>query len=193
MSVTYRAPRKKIGTQGRKDIKVITVAQVLDLYEAAAAELRAAIAFAAFTGIRLGELLAIEFDGPLSAEELPARLDVTEQETPRQGKRKKPKGEHERTIIVPPQAVPEPVWGRLLGLSRTTHWRQWDAARRAVGLELDWHELRHFAATWWLSQGAEPWDVAIQLGHRDGGELVRELYGHPEEQALERLQELVAA
>jgi integrase len=193
VSRTYRAPQRKIGTQGRKDIKVISAEQVAALADAAVPALEAAIYFAAYTGVRLGELLAIDFDGPVTADELPARLDVAEQETPRQGKRKKPKGEHERTIVVPPQAVPEPVWGRLLALSRTSHWRAWDAARSAVGLDLDWHELRHFAATWWLSRGAEPWDVAIQLGHRDGGELVRTLYGHPEEQALDRLQGVVAA
>ncbi|MGZ6652448.1 MAG: hypothetical protein ACXVHB_34160 [Solirubrobacteraceae bacterium] len=26
-----------------------------------------------------------------------------------------------------------------------------------------------------------PWDVAIQLGHTDGGQLVMRLYGHPSE------------
>ena len=33
-----------------------------------------------------------------------------------------------------------------------------------------------------------PWDVAIQLGHQDGGRLVTSLYGHPSEVAArERL------
>ncbi len=30
-----------------------------------------------------------------------------------------------------------------------------------------------------LERGATPWDVAIQLGHEDGGRLVQRLYGHP--------------
>jgi hypothetical protein len=30
-----------------------------------------------------------------------------------------------------------------------------------------------------LERGATPWDVAQQLGHLDGGQLVTELYGHP--------------
>ena len=32
-----------------------------------------------------------------------------------------------------------------------------------------------------LERGATPWDVAQQLGHTDGGQLVMELYGHPSE------------
>ena len=37
------------------------------------------------------------------------------------------------------------------------------------------------AATLLLERGVTPWDVAIQLGHTDGGQLVMELYGHPSE------------
>ena len=44
-----------------------------------------------------------------------------------------------------------------------------------------WHELRHFAATWYLELGLTPADVALQLGHRDGGKLVMEVYAHPSE------------
>jgi len=32
-----------------------------------------------------------------------------------------------------------------------------------------------------LERGVTPWDVAQQLGHTDGGQLVMELYGHPSE------------
>jgi hypothetical protein len=32
-----------------------------------------------------------------------------------------------------------------------------------------------------LERGVTPWDVAIQLGHTNGGILVCELYGHPTE------------
>ena len=35
------------------------------------------------------------------------------------------------------------------------------------------------ATTMLLERGPSPWDVAIQLGHTDGGRLVCELYGHP--------------
>ena len=46
---------------------------------------------------------------------------------------------------------------------------------------MHWHELRHFAATWLLELGLSPADVAVQMGHRDGGQLVMEVYGHPSE------------
>ncbi|HEY4428985.1 MAG TPA: hypothetical protein VGN08_12340 [Solirubrobacteraceae bacterium] len=32
-----------------------------------------------------------------------------------------------------------------------------------------------------LERGVTPWDVAHQLGHTDGGQLIMELYGHPSE------------
>jgi integrase len=52
----------------------------------------------------------------------------------------------------------------------------------------DFYELRHCAATMLLERGMTPWDVAVQLGHQDGGRLVTSLYGHPSEAAArERL------
>jgi len=47
--------------------------------------------------------------------------------------------------------------------------------------DLDFYELRHACATLLLERGLSPEDVAIQLGHTDGGSLVRRLYGHPSE------------
>jgi integrase len=43
------------------------------------------------------------------------------------------------------------------------------------------YELRHAAASMLLECGVTPWDVAIQLGHTHGGQLVMERYGHPSE------------
>lgn len=44
---------------------------------------------------------------------------------------------------------------------------------------MDFYELRHFCATHLLELGVSHADVAIQLGHRDGGALVMSTYGHP--------------
>ena len=45
----------------------------------------------------------------------------------------------------------------------------------------DFYELRHFGASYMLNVlGLEPWVIAEQLRHTDGGALVVELYGHPE-------------
>jgi len=45
------------------------------------------------------------------------------------------------------------------------------------------HELRHFCATYLLELGLAPADVAVQLGHTDGGALVMSTYGHPSDRA----------
>jgi integrase len=53
---------------------------------------------------------------------------------------------------------------------------------------MDYYELRHFCATHLLELGVAHADVAIQLGHTDGGALVMSTYGHPSEDgARERL------
>ncbi len=53
-----------------------------------------------------------------------------------------------------------------------------------------WYELRHFCATLLLEKGVRRADVAVQLGHTDGGKLVMSTYGHPsEERARQTLKE----
>jgi integrase len=60
--------------------------------------------------------------------------------------------------------------------------RYFEPVRAAFGRpKLQFHELRHACATLLHERGLSPEDVAIQLGHRDGGGLVRRLYGHPDE------------
>ena len=56
---------------------------------------------------------------------------------------------------------------------------------------LDFYELRHFGASYMLNVLAlEPWVIAEQLRHSDGGALVLELYGHPDRQeAIRRIRE----
>ena len=63
-----------------------------------------------------------------------------------------------------------------------THHRYWSWLRKLANRPgLDFYELRHCAATMLLERGATRWDVAQQLGHTDGGQLVMEVYGHPSE------------
>jgi integrase len=62
------------------------------------------------------------------------------------------------------------------------HHRYWQRLRLLANRPgLDFYELRHRAATMLLERGVTPWDVAVQLGHTDGGQLVMSLYGHPSE------------
>jgi integrase len=58
----------------------------------------------------------------------------------------------------------------------------------ASGRDIDLYDLRHAAATLYLERGLTPADVAVQLGHTDGGRLVQTLSGHPsEDRARDRL------
>jgi integrase len=45
---------------------------------------------------------------------------------------------------------------------------------------MDFYE-RHYCATELLRLGVSHADVAVQLGHTDGGSLVMSTYGHPSE------------
>lgn len=65
----------------------------------------------------------------------------------------------------------------------------WHPIRAAAGRpDMDFYELRHYCATRLLEAGLDYPDVAEQLGHTDGGELVRTTYGHPSRRrALDRV------
>jgi len=59
----------------------------------------------------------------------------------------------------------------------------WNPVRAAFGRPgMDFYELRHFCATHLLELGVSHADVAVQLGHTDGGALVMSTYGHPSEE-----------
>ncbi len=72
-------------------------------------------------------------------------------------------------------------------LIKGTHgwtWRKVKAAARTS--EIRWHDLRHFCATQLLELGLDHFAVSVQLGHKDGGALVMERYGHPSVDAAKR-------
>lgn len=115
---------------------------------------------------------------------------------------KKPKNGREWVVILPPVACaavrglvvwPDLPWlfvtprGRMF--TKNSHYHYWRPVRAAAGRpEMDFCELRRFCATHLLELGVSHADVAVQLGHTDGGRLVMETYGHPTEAgARERL------
>jgi hypothetical protein len=58
----------------------------------------------------------------------------------------------------------------------------WNPVRAVFGRPgMDFYELRHFCATHLLKLGVVHADVAVQLGHTDGGALVMTTYGHTSE------------
>lgn len=78
-----------------------------------------------------------------------------------------------------------------------TIWNRWNNVRSDSRLaipDMTFHDLRHFCATQFLELGVSQEDVAIQLGHTDGGDLVRKVYGHPSEAAArQRIRHTLAA
>lgn len=156
---------------------------------------------AAFTGMRPGELDALRWTA-VDLEE--GRIRVAEQlsagtaatfTTPKNGQaRWAPLTPPAREALVATPRESEFCFVNLRG----THWTSsarayhWKATRAAVGWEGSLYlATRHFAG-WYMVNVLElpSEDVAIALGHTDGGDLVRKLYGHRDrEKALKRVRE----
>lgn len=193
--------------KGRKDIEALTEPEVLALAAVAlrehgdyGQEAAAIVLTLGFVGVRPGELCALRREDLNPAErELTVRFSMDSA-----GVEKAPKNGKPRVVTIPPPALaalgqlPPALDGYLFHSPRgkplrkgTLHyiWRPVIAAWRAQGgRDLDMYELRHAAATHFLERGATPADVAVQLGHTDGGRLVMVLYGHPsEDRARDRL------
>lgn len=152
----------------------------------------AMVTFAAYTGVRPGELYALEFDD----------LDGTSVHIRRAADSKT------RTITSPKNGMareivfPRPARDAVMNMPRF-HGQQlvfvapqggqlwaphfawlWNPVRAAFGRpRMHFYELRHFCATHLLNLGLAPWEVAVQLGHTDNGKQVMETYGHPSDRA----------
>ena len=159
-------------------------------------EFKAMIQFAAWTGLRQGELFGLQWDD-IEGDEIHVRrsrkLD---------GGLGLPKNGRKRKVMYLPPARglesvprrPDPfIFHSIRGnpLLKGTHAWSWGQVRAAAGLKTRWHDLRHFCATQLLELGLSHFDVAVQLGHTDGGALVMSRYGHPSEDAAR--QRLLAA
>jgi integrase len=194
--------------RGRKDLIALTEPELHELADKAlevhgdyGPTFRAIVLFAGYVGLRPGELFALERTD-IRGDEVVIRqsLDGT-------GKLKRPKNNRERVVILPPPAkaalsemVPRLDLPWLFVSKRGSQLRVpslsycWQPVRAAFGRPtMDFYELRHFCATHLLELGLSPADVAIQLGHTDGGALVMSTYGHPSEDAArERLKQAFA-
>jgi len=115
-----------------------------------------------------------------------------------------PKGGRPRRIVLTAQArdalltIPrggpgDPVFtgkrgGRLSQSLLTWYWAP-VRARAGLGDEVVPHMLRHFAGHhFYVRLGVSDHDTAAQLGHADGGRLIRELYGHGDVGSLARIE-----
>lgn len=172
------------------------------------------IATAAYTGLRIGELLALRWEdinweqGTISVERQ-WNSKIRDYDTLKNGR--------PRTIVLFEQAadalriLPKDgpdglIWRSPRGarIEPNLHFYYWAQVReRWFGTlsqerfnklkELDFHTLRHFHASWLVDMGVPPADVAAQLGHTDGGYLVQTLYGHLyEDNSLARIKKVVS-
>lgn len=187
------------GSKGRKHIVALTEAELhaladlaldprMELGDAYGREYRAMILFAGYVGLRPGELFALQ------RGDVQGQLCRIERSRSRTGEIGPTKTGMARTVTVPPMAqdalldVPAHP-SRVLFTSpadrmwtQPSHHRYWARLRLLAGRPgWDFYALRHTAATFLLERGVTPWDVAVQLGHTDGGQLVMQLYGHPTE------------
>jgi integrase len=189
-------------SRGRKDIRALTESEIhaladraLDVFPGHAGEtIRATILFAAYTGVRQGELFVLQWSD-LGHDELTVRRSLVRVT----GEMGPTKNGRERTIVLPVQArevlvrVPRRPDQRFVFVNprdgrhftASSHGYYWRQVRAAAGFPaMAWHELRHACATYWRSQGCSVEAVAHQLGHTDRGALVMSTYGHPEEQGM---------
>lgn len=151
----------------------------------------AIVTFAAYTGVRPGELMGLEWRDLYrdTVEIRQARCSVT-------GSLTLPKNNRTREIVYPKAArdavesMPRLKDQRFVFVTPTGRPLRhgalryhWHPVRCLFGRpQMDFYELRHFCATYLWERLPEA-DVALQLGHTDGGELVRTVYGHRSERA----------
>lgn len=190
-------------SRGRRDLEVLSVEQVDRAITVARSKFgpsfAAFIATAAYVGMRPGELYALRW--PLIDFEA-REISVVASYSSKSGETTAPKNnQHRRVVLFPEVAdalrqVPiedgTVVFRTMRGkpLSGLSLHYYWDPVRTAIGKPgMDFYELRHFCCAHLLNTlGHEAEDVAYQVGHTDGGVLIRKLYGHPSEQlARDRL------
>ena len=189
-------------SRGRKDIKALTVSQIDELAAAAhkthgafGGQYAAMIKFAAYTGIRRGELSVIEWsDINFETGEI-----VVSKTLSNDTEILPPKNDKPRRIVLPPQArealkaVPRRLDTKRIFntpngkmFTKSTFHYHWNPVRCLFGqTTLAWHELRHFTATYLVQElRLPPRQAAQQLGHSDAGKLILSLYAHPDEDRM---------
>lgn len=203
--LTDRNPFASLGitrSRGNKDVQPPSEETVWDLIHAArrlaGPSFSAWLQVAAFTGMRPGELDALRWD---AVDFDRSRILVAEQYSATSRTFTLPKNGKRRWAPLTP-----PARDALVGIAREAefcfinlrrqHWTSsgriyhWKAARAAVGFNGTLYvATRHFAGSWMTNVlGLAAEDVAIALGHEDGGALVRSTYGHRDkDMALDRV------
>jgi integrase len=185
--------RRARPSRRNRDVIPPTEAQVLALAGDGPLWVRGMIIVAAFTGLRLFEVAALEACDVIAPAEGNAwRVRVR---AGKGGYRDEVSAVFGPAIeVLSTLATTRPA-GRLFvnergrPVTRQTLARQFGERARAVGFVGTFHALRHFHACWLIDQGGSDLDVSIQLRHHDNGEEVRRRYGRHRKatEALRRL------
>jgi integrase len=180
-------------SRGRRDLPALTELEVAQLAQHARDTwgdyglrvLAPMIEFAAYTGVRPGELFALRWtDINIAAKVVQVRRQWSSkahQETlPKNGKQRE-------AILLDPAAqalakVPHQhdhifftPRGKPFAQGRLHYY--FHPVRCAMGRpDLDFYELRHFFGSLLASRGVQPYDIAVAMGHEDGGKMALERY-----------------
>jgi integrase len=183
---------KGAGVEPADERAIPTIAQVYALADAVAPRYRALVLLAAFGGLRRGELFGLtRADVDLLHRVVHVRNQRQESKRGEQltGPPKTVAGR--RSLALPAELVPEleehlsrwvaPVPDTLVfvgekgaGVRPGVWQREWDRARRSVGLPgLHLHDLRHVAGTLAAATGAGTKEIMRRLGHATQGAALR--------------------
>jgi integrase len=140
---------------------------------------------AAYSGIRVSEALALKH-ADIDVEERSIRV---ERQITRKGKIVDLKTDFQRDIALtnraalglerfPPIEGSEYLYPKRDGtpFNRGSFYHHFAKIVAASGIPgLEFHELRHYLATWMMFQGVPPWAIDYQLGHESGAKVLRTL------------------
>lgn len=180
-------------SRGRRDLPALTEPEVEQLAQHARDTWKdyglrvfaPMIQFAAYTGVRPGELFALRWDDIDTATRT---VHVRRQFSSKAGKEQLPKnGLQRQAILLDPAAqalAKVPHQGDHIFLTpRGKHFAQgrlhyyFNPVRCAMGRpDLDFYELRHFFGSLLAARGVQPYDIADAMGHTDGGQMALERY-----------------
>lgn len=175
---------KGAGVEHHPERPVASVEDVFRLADAIAPRFRAMVLVAAFTGLRLGELLGMT-RGSVDLEEGTITVTGQIQELARGGHfHGPPKSDAgRRTVSLPPALLPAVVthldtwvdagqdtlvFGGTSGkpLRRATFYKAWHSAVADVGLNgFRFHDLRHTGNTMAAATGASTKELMVRMGH----------------------------
>jgi integrase len=179
----------------REEPRFLTPAEVVSLADAIDRGYRALVVLGAYTGLRLGEMLALRRS---RVDLLHRRVEVvaTLYELPSGLVENPPKTKAGQRAVPLPRVVVEALSEHLAthngspddylfrapegGRVRASVWRRrvWAPAVKRAGLApLRPHDLRHTAVAFWIAAGASPKEVAARAGH-SSVVTVLDRYGH---------------